>query len=134
MHPGKDSRVAFAVGLAVAALAALGVALALLNVELAASIDRWLAPRAAVPVPLGPALIRVAVAGALASGLAGGSLALSRFERYRLAATMLASIAGAIAAFALLGYVTGIDTLYGSVSVYSPTLPATVGLLCIAGG
>ena len=56
MHPGKDSRVAFAVGLAVTALAALGVALALLNVELAASIDRWLAPRAAVPV-LGPALI-----------------------------------------------------------------------------
>ena len=93
MHPGKDSRVAFAVGLAVTALAALGVALALLNVELAASIDRWLAPRAAVLV-LGPALIRAAVAGALASGLAGGSLALSRFGRYRFAATMLGSVAG----------------------------------------
>jgi hypothetical protein len=107
IYPGKDSRVAFAVGLAVTTLAALGVALALLNVELAASIDRWLAPRAAVPVPLGPALIRVAVAGALASGLAGGSLALSRFERYRLAATMLASIVGAIAVFALLGNLAG---------------------------
>jgi hypothetical protein len=33
----------------------------------------------------------------LAFGLAGGSLALSRFERHRLAATMLGSVAGAIA-------------------------------------
>jgi PAS domain S-box-containing protein len=133
MHPGKDLRVAFAVGLAVTALAALGVALALLNVELAAGIDRWLAPWAAVPV-LGPVLIRGAIAGALASGLVGASLALSRFERHRFAATMLASVAGAIALFALLGYLAGIDTLYRSVSVNSPPLPTAVGLLCIAVG
>ncbi|HWO86765.1 MAG TPA: PAS domain-containing protein, partial [Stellaceae bacterium] len=133
MHPGKNSRVAFAVGLAVAALAVLGLALALLNVDLVLAIDRWLAPSAALPV-LGPALLRVGAAAALAFGLAGGSLALSRFERYRLAATMLASAAGAIAVFALLGYLAGIDTLYSSVSVNSPPLPTAAGLLCVAGG
>jgi PAS domain S-box-containing protein len=47
---------------------------------------------------------------------------------------MLAGIAGAIAVFALLGYLTGIDTLYGSVSVNSPPLPTAVGLLCISSG
>ena len=93
MHPGKNSRVAFAVGLAGAAFAVLGLALALLNVDLVLAIDRWLAPSAALPV-LGPALLRVGAAAALAFGLAGGSLALSRFERYRLAATMLGSVAG----------------------------------------
>ncbi len=36
--------------------------------------------------------------------------------------------------FALLGYLTGIDTLYGSASVSSPSLPASVGLLCVAAG
>jgi PAS domain S-box-containing protein len=131
VHPGKDSRFAFAVGLAVVVVAVLGLGLILFNVD--PGIDPWLASGTAVEGP-GPASFRVAKVVALALGLAGGSLALSRFERHRLAATMLASIAGAIAAFALLGYLTGIDTLYGSVSVYSPTLPATVGLLCIAGG
>ena len=49
MHPGKDSRVAFAFGLTVAALGALGLGLALFNVELGLGINRWLAPWAAVP-------------------------------------------------------------------------------------
>ena len=94
MHPGKDSRVAFAVGLAVTALAAFGVALALFN-RRACPCHRALAGPVGCGAPvLGPALIRVAVAGALASGLAGGSLALSRFGRYRFAATMLGSVAG----------------------------------------
>jgi PAS domain S-box-containing protein len=131
VHPGRESRFAFAVGLAVVVVAALGLGLILFNVD--PGIDPWLASGTAVEGP-GPASFRVAKVVALALGLAGGSLALSRFERHRLVATMLASIAGAIAAFALLGYLTGIDTLYGSVSVYSPTLPATIGLLCIAGG
>jgi hypothetical protein len=48
VHPGKDSRFAFAGGLAAIVLAALGLTLALFNVELAI-IDRWLAPRASVP-------------------------------------------------------------------------------------
>jgi len=47
---------------------------------------------------------------------------------------MLASAAGAIAVFALLGYLAGIDTLYRSVSVNSPPLPTAAGLLCVAGG
>jgi PAS domain S-box-containing protein len=133
MHPGKDSRFAFAVGLIVAALAAVGLGLALFNVDLRLGIDRLLAPWAAVPEP-GAALLRLQSAATLAFGLAGGSLALSRFERYRLAATMLASIAGAIAVFALLGYLAGTDTLYSSVSVNSPPLPTAAGLLCVAGG
>ncbi len=133
VHPGKDSRVAFAFGLTVAALGALGLGLALFNVELGLGINRWLAPWAAVP-GLGPAFFRVAVAGTLAFGLAGGSLALSRFERHRFAATVLGGVAGAVAVFALLGYLTGIDTLYGSVSVNSPPLPTAVGLLCVAAG
>jgi len=133
MHSGKNSHVTFAVGLAVAALAVLSLALARLNVDLVLAIDRWLAPSAALPV-LGPALLRVGAAAALAFGLAGGSLALSRFERHRFAATMLASVAGAIAVFALHGYLAGIDTLYSSVSVNSLPLPTAAGLHCVAGG
>jgi PAS domain S-box-containing protein len=130
MHPGKDSRFAFAVGLAGVFLAALGLALALFNVDLA--IEPWLAPRAAVQ---GRAVsMRVANVATLALGLAGGALALSRFERHRFGATALGVTAGAVAVFALLGYLTGIDTLYGSASVSSPPLPTTVGLLSIAIG
>ncbi len=131
MHPGKDQRFAFAVGLAVVAAAAVGFGLILLNVD--PGIDPWLAPRVALEGP-GPVSFPVVKVAALALGLAGGSLAFSRFERHRLAATVLGSLAGAIAVFALLGYLTGIDTLYGSTSVSSPTLPATVGLLCVAAG
>jgi PAS domain S-box-containing protein len=131
MHPGKDSRVAFAVGLAASILAALVLGLILFNVDF--DINRWLAPRAVVP-GLGAPSFQMGSAATLAFGLVGGALALSRFERHRFAATMLGSIAGAIAVFALLGYLTGIDTLYGSVSVNSPALPATAGLLCVAAG
>ncbi len=129
MHPGKDSRVAFIVGLTVAASAALGLILVLFNVELGI-INRLLAPGAAVP----PASFRIASAAVVTFGFAGISLTLSRFERHRLTAALLAGLAGAIAGFALLGYLTGIDALYGSVSINSPPLPATVGLLCVATG
>jgi PAS domain S-box-containing protein len=132
VHPGKDSRVAFAVGLAVAALAALVLGLIMFNVGLDI-IDLWLTPRAPVS-GLRAAPFRVASAATLAFGFASGSLALSRFERHRFAATVLSGIAGGIAVFTLLGYLTGIDTLYGSVSVNSPPLPTAVGLLCIASG
>jgi PAS domain S-box-containing protein len=125
MHPGKDSRIAFAVGLAVAALAMLGLGVLLFNVKL--GIDRWLAGP-------GAASFRVTNAATLALGLAGGSLALSRFDGHHFAATVLGGLAGAIAVFALLGYLSGIDTLYGSAAVSSPPLPTAVGLLCIAGG
>ncbi len=113
------------------AVAAVGLGLMLVNVD--PRIDSWLAPRAAVEGS-GAISFRTAKVAALALGLAGGSLALSRFERHRLAATMLGSIVGAFAVFALLGYLTGIDTLHGSASVSSPALPATVGLLCVAAG
>src|SRR5215831_14373915 len=131
VHPGKGSRFAFAVGLVVVAVAAAGLGLILFNVD--PGIDPWLAPRAAAEGP-GAISFRAAKVMALALGLAGGSLALSRFDRHHLAATLLAGLAGAITIFALLGYLTGIDTLYGPVSVNSPTLPATVALLCVAAG
>jgi PAS domain S-box-containing protein len=131
VHPGKDSRFAFAVGLAAVALAALALGLALFKFEL--DIDRWLALQAAVPGPR-VASFRVANVATVALALAGGALAFGRFERCRFAATVLAGSAGAIAVFALLGYLTGIDTLYGSASISSPPLPTTVGLLCVAGG
>src|SRR5262245_12632441 len=82
VYPGKDWRFAFAVGLAVAALAALALAEVLFNVELG----------------IGPLVVaggasfretattfRVTNAAVLAGGLAGGALALGRFERHRLA-------------------------------------------------
>ena len=131
VHPGKDSRFAFAVGLAVAALAALDLGQDLFGVDF--GINRWLAPWAAVPEP-GAASVPMPYASALALALAGGSLAFSRFERHRLAATVLGGIAGAVAVFALLGYLTGIVTLNGPASVNSPALPTAVGLLCVAGG
>jgi len=70
----------------------------------------------------------------LAFGLAGGSLALGSCERCRLAATVLGGIAGAIAVFALLGYLIGIDTLYGPASSARLHWPTAVGLLCVTGG
>jgi PAS domain S-box-containing protein len=129
-HPGKNSRFAFAVGLAIAAISALGLVLALFGVELG-FINQWLVPRADVP-GLGMASLQVASVGAVGVGLAAGSLALSRFKRHRLAATILGGVVGVIAVFALLGYLTGVDTLYGSVSLNSPPLPTAVGLLCVA--
>jgi PAS domain S-box-containing protein len=128
IHPGKNSRVAFVVGLAVTAIAAVGLVLVMFDVEL--GINRRLAPRAALP----PSSFQVASATLVTFGLAGGSLALSSFERHRQTATLLAGLAGAIAGFALLGYLTGTDTVYDSVSLNSPPLPASLGLLCVAAG
>ncbi len=133
VHPGKNSRFAFAVGLAAVAAAAVGLGLILFKADPETGIDAWLAPRAVVEGP-GAVPFRIAPVVTLAVALAGGSLALSRFERHLLAATMLAGLAGAIAVFALLGYLAGIDTLYGSVSISSPNLPAAAGLFCVAAG
>ena len=82
------------------------------NVE-SGIIDRWLA-RWAVALGRGVASFEVASAAIVAFGLVAGSLAFSRFERHRLTATLLAGLAGSIAVFALLGYLTGIDALYDS--------------------
>jgi hypothetical protein len=128
VHPGKNIRVAFAIGLAVVAVAMPDLALDLFGVDL--GIDHWLAPRVAMPGPETASLINMTP---VAIALAGGSLALSSFEGHHLAAVALGGLAGAMAAFAVLGYLTGIYTLYGSASVNAPSLPAAVGLLCVVG-
>jgi PAS domain S-box-containing protein len=132
VHPRKDSRVALVAGLAAATLIIVGLTLVLFNIDLGI-INRSLVPRAAAP-RLGTATFRAGSAGTVALGFAGGSLALSCFDRYRLAATILGGVVGAISLFAPFGYLTGVDTLYGSVSVNSPPPPTAVGLLCVAGG
>jgi PAS domain S-box-containing protein len=124
VHPGKDSRFALAVGLAVAAIAVLD----LFGVDF--GINRWLVPRAAVPGP-GTASFEMINGMPLAIALAGGSLALSRFEAHHFTATVLGGLAGGMAVFAVLTYLTGIHALYDSVT--PPALPTAVGLLCVAG-
>jgi PAS domain S-box-containing protein len=131
LHPGKNSRVASAVGLAVMAAAASDLSQDLFGVDL--RIDRWLAPQATEPGPWGTPL-HVTNATAVALMLAGNSLVLSSFERCRFAALVLGGVMGAIAVFALLGYLIGVDALYGAASISSPPLPTAVGLLCIAAG
>jgi PAS domain S-box-containing protein len=132
VRPGKDSLSAFTVGVAVATLTMVSLALVLFNVDIGI-INRSLVPTAAIP-SLGTVTFRAASAATVALGLAGGSLALSRSDRYRSVPTTLAGVVGTVSVFALLGYLTGVDTLYGAVSVESPPLPTVIGLLCVAGG
>jgi hypothetical protein len=129
IHPGKNSRFALTIGLAVAALAALDLGLNLLGVEL--GIERWLVPRAAVSEP---GTARITSAAAISLALAGGSLALSCFERHHLAATMFSGIAGAFAMFGLVNRLSGIDALYDGASYRVPPLVTAIGLLCVSGG
>jgi hypothetical protein len=124
VHPGKNSRFALAVGLAVAALAVFD----LFGVDL--GINRWLAPLAAVPGHE-PDLFQMINGMPLAIAFAGGSLALSRFEGHHFAATALGGLAGGIAVFAMLNYLTGMHALHSSFR--PPALPTAVGLLCVAG-
>jgi hypothetical protein len=101
VHPGKNSRFAFAVGLAVAGIGVLD----LFSVDF--GMNRWLVPRAAVPRP-GVASFEMINGMPLAIALAGGSLALSRFEGHPFTATVLGGLAGIMAIFAVLTYLTGI--------------------------
>jgi PAS domain S-box-containing protein len=126
VYSGKNSSFAVAIGLAVAAGAAFDLGQDLLG------IDYWLAPRDTVPVN-GAGSFRMITGTKLAIALAGVSLALSRFEGHRFMATVLGGLAGVIAIFGLLGYLTSIHTLYGLASVRPPALPTSVGLLCVAG-
>jgi PAS domain S-box-containing protein len=128
--PGKNERLAVVFGLAVAAGAALDLGQDLFGFDF--GVNRWLAPRAAVPVN-GAASFRMITGTKLAMALAGGSLALSRFEGRQFTATVLGGLAGVIAMFGLLGCLTSIHTLYSLASIRPPALPTTVGLLCVAG-
>jgi PAS domain S-box-containing protein len=118
IYPARNSRFAVAVGLAVAILAALD----LFGIDF--GINRWLVPRAVVPGTN---------AMAVALGLAGASLALSRLEGHHFAATALGGLTGVGAVYALLNiYLTGLDPL--SSSVEPPALPTIIGQLCVAAG
>jgi PAS domain S-box-containing protein len=128
--PGKNERFAVVFGLAVAAGAAVDLGQDLVGFDF--GVNRWLAPRAAMPVN-GAASFRMITGTKLAMALAGGSLALSRFEGRHFTATVLGGLAGVIAMFGLLGYLTSIRTLYSLASIRPPALPTTVGLLCVAG-
>src|SRR5258708_29787072 len=68
----------------------------------------------------------------VALALAGGSLALSRLERYQFVAIALAGLAGVMQVFALLAHLSGVDTFYGSVLTPNPATP--VGLLFVSLG
>jgi PAS domain S-box-containing protein len=123
-----NARLAFAVGLAVAIVAVFDL---LDRFGIDAGLDRLnraLAPQAAAPGPGGSFRVINGVPVALA--LAGVSLALSRFERYHLAATALAGLAGVMQIFALLSHLGGINIFYASVGTPAPLTAA--GLLCVA--
>jgi two-component sensor histidine kinase/PAS domain-containing protein len=115
----RDDILAVAVGLVVAAVAAVDLGLALFVAEPGAGRE----PLFAMPA-----------ATALGVGLAGGALMLSRFERHYVTAAVLSGLAGAVAVFVLLGYLTGTNTLYNATAMSSPPLPTAVALLCIASG
>jgi hypothetical protein len=129
--PGKKLRFAFAVGLAVAAVAILDLYQNLFGFDF--GIDRWLVPRTALQGSEAPSF-RMINGMPVAIALAGGSLAFSRFEGHHFAATVLGVLAGGMALFALLAYLSGIDTFHGSASVSAPPLSTAVGVLCVASG
>jgi PAS domain S-box-containing protein len=125
VRAGQEQGLAFAIGVA-------GTAAALLNLGLSL-FDLGAGPEAPAPgVNLEP--FSMPAATALGIVLAGSAIILGRLERYDLAATFLASLTAAIAAFVLLGYLTGINTLYNVTSIRSPPVPTAASLLCIACG
>jgi PAS domain S-box-containing protein len=130
IHPGKNARFAVIAGCAVAALAAFFLGVLLLKID---AVIGWLAGQAAL-TGADEHVLRASHMATLAFGLAGGSLALCGCERCRFGATALATLAGSIVVFALLGYVTGIDSLYVSASFVLPPLPSAAGLFCVAAG
>jgi len=108
----QELALAFAAGLAVVAIAALDL-LDRFGIDLGINhLNRLLVPQAAVP---GPETWFSMITGCRwGLALAGSSLALSRFERYRFAATAARRPCLRYEVFALLTYLSGIHTLYGS--------------------
>jgi PAS domain S-box-containing protein len=114
----------------VAAIAALDL-LDLFGIDLGINfLNRLLVPRSAAP---GPETSFSAINGVPVSLLpTAGSLALSRFERHRFAATALGGVVGVMATFSLLNYLlTGSRALYGPIEL--PTPLTSIGLLCVVG-
>ena len=131
VHPGKNSRFAFVVGVVVATVAALDLGQNLFGFDL--GIDRLLVPQPALERS-GAASFRMMNGMPVAIALAGGSLVLSRFEGHHFVATVFGGVAGGMSVFALFASLSGIDTLHGSASVNAPPLPTAVGVLCVATG
>ena len=125
VYPGKNLGFAFAGGLGVLLISLLDLGQELLGADfgIGGLESRTAVIAHRVPMPH---------ATSLGLALASGALALSRFEQYRLPTTVLSGLAGAIGISILLGYLTGIITLYTAASVSSPALPTAVGFLCVA--
>ena len=122
IRPG-DPVLAIASGLTVAAVAVIDLALAIAGGGLRIGPDMAATTVYLMPTPT-----------ALCLMLAGSALVLSRFEPHDLVAAILAGIAGAIAMLVLLGYLTGINTLYTVTSIGAPALSTAVAMLCTAFG
>jgi PAS domain S-box-containing protein len=128
VHPGKNSRLALAVGLVVAGIAALDLLDRFAIDSGINHLNRLLVPRAAAP---GPEVSFPMINGVpVALALAGTSLALSRFDRCHFAAAALGGLAGLMQLFALFAYLSGIHTFYRSVETPRPL--TAVGLLCVS--
>jgi PAS domain S-box-containing protein len=127
VYPGTSSRFVFAVGLAVAAVAALDL-LDLFSIDSGINrLNRLLVPQAAVPEP--ETSFRMINGAPPTLALLGGSLALGCFERHRFAATALSGMAGVMAIYALLNYISGVHMLL----IETPTPLTAIGLLCVSG-
>jgi PAS domain S-box-containing protein len=119
IRPGKDSRFAFVIGLAVVPIAVLVF-----------SINRGL-----IELPQTVTLALEETSPATGSGMAlaiapvAGALALSRFERYHLAAIMLSGLGGVMAIFGIVTDLAGLISVHGSVR--PPGLPTIASLLCV---
>jgi low affinity Fe/Cu permease len=130
MHPDTNSRCVFAVCLAVAAIAALDL-LDVFSIDFGINrLNRLLVPRSALPRPEASFHMINGVPLSLLPTV--GSLALSRFERHRFAATALSGIVGVMATFSVLNYLLiGSRVLYGTIEV--PTPLTSISLLCVVG-
>jgi PAS domain S-box-containing protein len=121
------SRVALAVGLAVAAVGALDL-LDLFGIDTGINhLNRLMVAQAAAPGP--ETSFRMINGVPVALVLAGGSVALSCSERHRFAATTLSGVAAVMVTWALLSDLTGNPMLFGSVAL--PTPLTVIGMLCV---
>jgi hypothetical protein len=128
VHPGKTSRFALAVGLAVVAIAVLDL-LDRFGIDFA--IDRLnglLVPRTVQPGA--ETSFRVINGVPVSLSLAGSALALSCFERRHFAAAALGCLVAVTQVYGVLAYLSGIHIFYGAIA--TPRPPTDVGLLCVA--